>query len=279
MRQFFLTLVVAASLLPAPIQAEPSKDQLTAIREAEGRGAELYAYDQAAWHSTDRFQADLKKRAWSLGDVGKKGLAGYIVEPAQGNVLLVTYFGVQKGKAFAMARYWIRDGKLEHGGILADGDDAALSSLAQKLVKARDAVLHMAPEQRPLRCTTGNFNTVVLPPRADGSIPVYLLSSQVESGIYPAGGHHRYVVGENGEIVSSRAFSKGCIDIGSSDAAKRPTGFVLSHGLDPQPTEMHVFLNWVTQIPLAIITVGNRDVWGVNKGKVSWLKTANEANN
>lgn len=260
MRQFLSALIATASLLPVSIHAEPSIDQLSAVREAESRGAEIYAYDRAAWHSTDRFQDDLNKRAWTLADVQKKGLAGYIVEPADGKILLVSYYGVQEGKAFAMARYWVRDDKVEHGGFLEDGDDAALSSLAQKLVKARSAVLGVALEQRPLRCTTGNFNTVVLPPRADGSIPVYLLSSAVEPGIFPAGGHHRYVMGENGEILSSRAFSKGCVNIGSSDASKRLTSFVLSHGLDPQPTEMHVFLNRVMQIPLVIITVGNRDV-------------------
>lgn len=49
-------------------------------------------------------------------------------------------------------------------------------------------------------CTKGNVNTVVLSPRADGSIPAYVMSAGVETGVFPAGGHYLYVFGTNGKL-------------------------------------------------------------------------------
>lgn len=279
MRCRLLILSAAASLLPVPAFAAPTKAAIAAGHEAESRGAEIYAYDQAAWHSADRLRLDMEKRGWGLEKVRQEGLSGYIVEPVEDGRLLTSYYGIKGDKPFAVARYWTRGGEIEKGGFLTDREDAEMSPLAQLLVQRRQQAMQLPTEQKVFRCTKGNPNVVVLPPRSDGSIAVYIMSSPVERGVYPAGGHYLYLFGSNGKLLSSRAFSNGCVNIGSSDPSRRPESVVLSHVLDPQPTEIHVFLNYVMQMPLVIVTVGSHDVWGISKGKVTWLKAvSNEPN-
>lgn len=265
-------LILLAALIATPVLADPSETELAAVREAEVRGAEIYAYDQAAWHSTDRMQADLKKRKWTLDKAQQEGMAGYIVEPAGNGLLLATYYGMKDGKTFAMARYWVRGSKVERGGFLKDGDDPALSPLALRLVETRKLAIDAAAEQKIFRCTRGSLNTVVLPPRSDGSIPAYVMSSAVEAGLFPAGGHYRYVFGSDGKLLSSRAFSKSCVAVDSRNVSGKVVGFGVSHLLDPQPTEIHVFVSYNVPITLFVITQSNSSVWEVARGKVTFKR-------
>jgi hypothetical protein len=73
-------LLISAAMLTTPALADPNAQQLAAAKEAEVRGAEIYAYDQAAWHSTDRFQSDLKKANLTLEQAVDQGVRGYVVE-------------------------------------------------------------------------------------------------------------------------------------------------------------------------------------------------------
>lgn len=269
-------VVLGAALLAAPAQADPGGAELAAAREAESRGAEIYAYDQAAWHSTDRFQDDLKKRKWSLETAQKEGFSGYVVEPAGEGLLLATYYGVKDGKTIAMARYWVRGSKVQRGGILREGDDPALSPLALKLIEARSSAFKTAIEQKVFLCTKGNPNTVVLPPRPDGSIPAYVMSSGVQAGVFPAGGHYRYVFDADGKLLSSRAFSKSCVNVDARAVPKKASGFGVSHLLDPQPTEVHVFVSYNVPITLFVITESNRSLWEVDRGKVTFKQVMQE---
>ncbi|MBN8502088.1 MAG: hypothetical protein J0M19_13170 [Sphingomonadales bacterium] len=272
MRHLILSLSAALSLMATPALADPSAAELAAAREAETRGAEIYAYDQAAWHSTDQLQADLKARGLTLEQISAQGMAGYIVEPAGDGVLLATYYGAKDGKTFAMARYWVRGSKVERGGMLAPGDDAALSPLARKLIETRSKAMEAARAENIFLCSRGAPNTVVLAPRADGSIPAYVMSSSVEHGQFPAGGHYRYVFGADGKLASSRAFTKSCVSVAygdPSDKSKTAVGAGVSHLMDPQPTEIHVFVSYNVPIPLFVIISSNGSMWEVNRGKVS----------
>lgn len=271
-------LFLIAALAAAPALADPSATELAAAREAEARGAEIYAYDQAAWHSTDRMQADLKKRKWTLEKAQQEGMVGYVVEPADDGLLLATYYGMKDGKTFAMARYRVRGSKVERGGFLKEGDDPALSPLALRLVETRKLAVDAAIEQKAFRCSRGNPNTVVLPPRADGSMPAYVMSSAVEAGVFPAGGHYRYVFGTDGKLLSSRAFSKSCVSVDSRNVPKKAAGFGVSHLLDPQPTEVHVFVSYNVPITLFVITQSNGNLWEVARGKVTFKQVMKDPN-
>ena len=263
-----LLLAAAAALVALPASADPTESQVAAAKQAEVRGAEIYAYDQAAWHSTDRFMIDLKKRRLTLERAQQEGFAGYVVEPGEGGMLLVTYFARNGADFVAMARYWVAGSKVKRGGFLKPKDNPALSPLALRLIDVRKNGIDAAMEQKAFACTSGNMNTVVLPPRADGTIPVYVMSSGVETGVFPAGGHYRYVFGPDGKLLSSRAFTKGCVNVDVKAVPKNASGFGVTHMLDPQPTEIHVFVSYNTPVKLFVIIDGSKDLWEVNKGKV-----------
>ena len=279
MRPISALLALAAAMLAVPAWADPTPAQLEAARQAEARGAEMYAYDQAAWHSTDALQADLKKRGQSIEQVSEQGMSGYVVEPAEGGLLLVTYYGQKDGRTWAMARYWMLGSQVRKGGFLKPEDDSALSPLALKLVEIRRKAIETAIGNKAFRCTRGNLNTLVLPPRADGSFPAYVMSSAVEESVFPAGGHHLYVFDAGGKLISSRTFSKGCINVDSRAVPKEAAGYGLSHLLDPQPTEIHAFVSYNVPIKLFVIIEGSKDLWEIDRGKMTFKQVMTDLPN
>jgi hypothetical protein len=263
-------LLIAAALAATPATADPTAQQLAAAKEAEARGAEIYAYDQAAWHSTDRFQIDLKKAKLTLEQVSEQGVRGYVVEPAEKGLLLTTYYAQKDGKTWAFARYWMAGSSVRRGGLVKPGDDAALSPLALKLVELRGKGIAAAGETKSFYCGKGTPNTVVLPPRADGTYPVYVMSAATQAGRFPAGGHSRFDFDGAGKLVAHRAFTKGCIDVITSVAGKKAEGYGVSHSLDPQPTEVHVFISYNVPIKLFVIIEPGNGLWEIDRGKVAF---------
>lgn len=268
MNLFARLLLIAAALAATPAIADPSAQQLAAAKEAELRGAEIYAYDQAAWHSTDRFQIDLKKAKLTVDQAFDQGVRGYVVEPAEKGLLLVTYYGQKEGRTWAFARYWMAGSSVRRGGLVKLGEDAALSPLALKLVDLRGKGLAAAGETKSFYCGKGTPNTVVLPPRNDGTYPVYVMSAATQAGRFPAGGHSRFDFDGAGKLVAHRAFTKGCIDVETAAVPKGAEGFGVSHALDPQPTEIHVFVSYNVPIKLFVIIEPGNDLWQIDRGKV-----------
>lgn len=261
-------LLISAAMLTTPALADPNAQQLAAAKEAEVRGAEIYAYDQAAWHSTDRFQSDLKKANLTLEQAVDQGVRGYVVEPVEKGQLLATYYAEKDGQIRAFARYWVVGSSVRRGGLVKPGDDAALSPLALKLVGLRDKAVDAARDTKSFYCGKGVPNTVVLPPRADGTFSIYVMSAATQSGRFPAGGHSRFDFDATGKLVAHRAFTRGCIDVDSAGVPKDAAGFAVSHSLDPQPTEVHVFISYNVPVKLFVIIEPGQDLWEIDRGKV-----------
>lgn len=273
MKLLALVAPLAALLLSAPALADPSKSELAAASAAEVRGAEIYAYDQAAWHSTDQLHDDMGMAHLSLETLLARGFAGFIVEPAADGLLLATYYGKKDGKTFAIARYWMAGSAVKRGGLVSASDDSALSPLALKLVERRDQALAIAQADDVGICTDARPNTVVLPPRADGSIPVYLMSAMVKNGSFPGGGHYLYVFDPAGKLVSKRPFAKSCVMVEWDNVPKGADGVGFTYLLDPQPNEIHVFISLNMPIPLAVLTSSNRELWWVDHGRITYKQT------
>ena len=263
-------VLLAAIALAAPALADPTPSELTAASAAEARGAEMYAYDQAAWHSTDQMQDDMQRAGLTYDSMRELGLAGFIVEPASDGLLLATYYGKKDGKTFAVARYWMAGSKVKRGGLVKLGEDAALSPLALQLIDRREKAVAVAIADEVSMCTKGHPNTLVLPPRVDGSIPVYFMSAAVENGTFPAGGHYLYVFDAAGKLASKRPFSKSCVLIDWRDQPPKAEGAGLSHLLDPQPTEIHVFVSLNMPGKLFVITTSNNDLWLIDHGHIAF---------
>ncbi len=269
-------LLIAAACAATPAMADPTAQQLAAAKEAEARGAEIYAYDQAAWHSTDQFQIDLKKAKLTLEQVSEQGVRGYVVEPAEKGLLLATFYAQKDGRTWAFARYWMAGSSVRRGGLVKSDEDAALSPLALKLVELRGKGLDAARETKSFYCGKGAPNTVVLPPRSDGIYPVYVMSAATQAGRFPAGGHSRFEFDGAGKLVAHRAFTKSCIDVVTGMEGKKAVGYGVSHSLDTQPTEVHVFVSYNVPIKLFVIIEPGNNLWEIDRGKVAFKQVMPE---
>jgi hypothetical protein len=269
-------LLITAAVLATPAMADPTAQQLAAAKDAEARGAEIYAYDQAAWHSTDQFQIDLKKAKLSLEQVSEQGLRGYVVEPAEKGLLLVTYYGQQDGRTWAFARYWIAGSSVRRGGLVKPDEDAALSPLALKLVELRGKAIAAAIEHKAFICNKGAPNTVVLPPRADGTYPAYVMSAATQTGRFPAGGHWRFDFDGQGKLVARRGFTKSCIDVVSGTLAKESVTYHVLTLPDQQPNEIHVFVSYNVPITLFVMSEQAKELWEIDRGKITFTQSSSD---
>ena len=112
-------------------------------------------------------------------------------------------------------------------------------------------------EPRGARCDDAPFNVAAIPPASpEAPIDVYLLTPQVAKGAFPYGGHYRLSVGADGKVAGERAFTKSCITMATDD--RQAAAMVVSHLLDPVPTEIHVFTALTAGLPVYVAVEGDR---------------------
>jgi hypothetical protein len=261
----FRIVAFVVALLAAPVFAAPKSEELAAARVAETVGAEMYAYDQAAWHGTDAFLEDLKR-----SDADQSVLRGYVVEPGREGLLKATFFGERDGTYFAFASYWVRGSKVERGGIIEPDGARELSLLALRMIEVRQKAIEHLQKGSYAFCNRASPNTLVLPPRADGSIPVYIMTASVSNGSYPAGGHYRFDFDAQNKLIGERPFMRSCLDLQyAGRGSERPVAAFVTHLLDPQPTEVHVFVSRYIPIPLMVGTSTTGETWSVANGEIA----------
>jgi hypothetical protein len=274
MRQLLSAVPFAFALLiatPAAAQSEISDEEVAEaiphyweMREASRRGLEMYLYDQAAWHATDRMVED-----WGNRSTGE--LRGYIVVPGEGGHLDAVFYGVGDDGLVEFARYEVEGSSVVGGGLIDAEDRPALSQLAMRMVEARNASFVEASKQEYRLCNDQQPNTLVLPPDDQGVISAYLLTAPVSNDAYPIGGHYRIDVDAEGEVVGSRRFLNSCFlaEFGSNSASGiEAVAMVISHFLDPQPTEIHVFASYYMPISMMVMTTENSMIWSIENGAV-----------
>jgi hypothetical protein len=228
----FAAFLLAAP--PAPLAAQSRAEQ-AAIDVALARGRILFAVDRAAWVATD----DLRAKLPNFENVG---LRGYVVERDGNDALQVIFYGGPAGAPIAFYRARIERNRLASSEVYPAAARPALTPFQRRLVAARDAA-GASTRRRPCAGTT--FNTAVIPPpTAEAPIFVYLLTPQTRSGEYPFGGHYRLTVAADGRVSDERAFTNSCLTMDPRrgvPAGGAPTAMVVTHLLDPVPTEIHVF--------------------------------------
>jgi hypothetical protein len=244
-----MTLFLLSAAAPATAQSAGERAQLDWVWE---RGRLLYELDRAAWVGTD----DLLER---LPDASSAGIRGYVVE-RDGPNHVVTFFGGPPDAPVAFYRGRVENERVVAGEVFAADARPPLSPLQRRLA----AVRGMAGELKRRPCEDAPFNTVVIPPAApDDPVDLYLLTPQLRDGEWPAGGHFRATVAADGTVSSSRAFTNSCINVGGGEVGRdqRPAGLVITHLLDPIPTEIHVFTMWTSRLPLAVGTSSPHRIW------------------
>lgn len=274
MRKFGVILALAVTALAGSAWTADTPALLTPLEQAqvqraEDRGRMIYAFDQAAWYSTDEMM-----RKVARANLPRRG--GWIVEP-KGSLLRVTFFGVEGDTPLAYFRADMAGSKVVESHVFASGEDRTLSAMETRMALAEQTAV--AEGRNKARCTAGPFNTVVLPPVAPNApVAVYLLSPMVTTGEYPAGGHYEIDVGSDGKVASQREFTKSCLNLNPEAAAKAgttPAAVIVTHLLDPTPTEIHVYLSlWMGQ-PVFVLTPPDGQAWGVQGGQV--IKTTFKA--
>jgi hypothetical protein len=149
--------------------------------------------------------------------------------------------------------------------VLGAGEDRSIAPARRRLIAAQRAAEAAFRAAGALRCSDQPFNTVILPPKApEQPTLVYLLTPQTDMDVIPVGGHYRVEVGADGKAGPLHPFSKSCLAMPLRMKGKpEPEAIVVSHLLDPVPTELHVFSSFAARKLLMVITVSNKRVWGV----------------
>jgi len=263
MRGAGLVWVIAMSLAGAmPASAQERDGRLPGSQEQQARldatgviGRLIFDYDRAAWVATDAMRA-------AVPPAEAPPAGGWVVLPGADGALVVTFYGTTEAGNFGFFEAITRDGRVVEGHRIADADRIALTPVQTRMVEAL-TVVRRRSAHRP--CAPWPFNTVVLPPAtADAPVTVYLLTPQVKHGDFPFGGHFRIDVDKDGRVVVDRAFTTSCLTMSPAPGS---VAVGVTHLLDPQPTEIHVFLSIWMGMPLAVATADNR-LWMVDGERI-----------
>ena len=262
--------LVALAAMPAPLvvqaQSTASDDAVfTAnaplLDRAIKRGDMIYAYDQAGWHGTDDLMA--KAKAAGVWDTLAPTIGGWIVDGDKHKPTAIFYDKSEQPKAVYIASFDEDGEKLVSSRLLGPGDDRTIAPDRLKLIAARNAGRAAFAAAKLPRCSESPYNTVVLPPETPGGPTlVYLLTPQTQKDNYPVGGHYLIEIAADGTAGAPRPFTKSCIALGAPDG-KKPVALVVSHLLDPVPTEIHVFTMRAARLPLYVATSQNGKIWAI----------------
>jgi hypothetical protein len=253
---------LAAVALFATTQVSFGAAQGNSLESAIDRGEAMYLYDRAAWVSSDDAVARLP--AERQVEVG-----GWVVTPAA-NGLHVDYFG--KGQAADRVVYAVdlNGETLSNATVYPVAAEPTLKEPALQMAHAlRAAWSEMDRHSDWHPCTNARFNTIVLPPGKDRTTPVYFLTPQTETGSFPLGGHYEVDIAADGKVAFTRAFTHGCITLTKApqDDGARSVALMVTHLLDPHPTEIHVFEQYYVGLPVFVMT-GPKSVWKVEGGRI-----------
>lgn len=255
-----LLLAVASPLHAdqAAASAPPTRmspDEASQLQLSLDRGAMLYAYDQAAWHSTDALVDDMTKAE-------SNNVRGWVVTRGAG-FEKATYFGLNGDVPYRIySAAW-------NGKTITARDKADLARReplsAEELRLARALLAARPVASKFARCGSSPFNTVTLPGKTEADpILVYFMTPQTKKDSFPLGGHYRVEV-RGGTVISDRAFTKSCLELSvlAPVAGGKPKALVVTHLLDTVPTEIHVFHVFASSLPL-YVGVTDKRLYGVD---------------
>ena len=253
-----LRLIASLCLfITPPVFAEGSgigEGDAAALQVALNRGLALRNYDQAAWHTTDTLREDVK-------DLNGSGIQGWVVTETEDGWL--STFWKPDGDSFAGVYSAEWDGKKVKNRKVLVGESTALTAAQIGLIRAQQAVGDAQPKIE--RCSEAPFNSVILPPESDDDpILVYYLVPQTSNDAIPMGKHYRFEVRDN-KVVNQRSFTNSCIALELTDGKGKGKleALVITHLLDPVPTEIHVFSVFAAEVPIYVSTASNKFTWAV----------------
>ena len=254
------SILFAVLLAGSAAIAKPLSPELQAQMEANlARGDLIYEYDQAAWHTTDAMMAAVPE---SL----KKLLRGFVITP-DGEEFRATYYGIDNGREFVVYSATWTGKEIVRPVVHASEPRPSVTPEEHRLISARNVALNVNVFQKLGLCSEDPPNVAVIPGETPADpISVYVMTPQTENGVWPLGGHHRIDV-KDGSIIGQRAFTRSCVNLGGGAKANEAIAMmVVTHLLDPIPTEIHAFTVHTSGTPLGVgtsdgsfFTLGRKD--------------------
>jgi hypothetical protein len=256
-------------LFLSPLQAKPPRVQMTpaeasAAAGAAARGKLIYAYDQAAWHGSDDLQVKMPDYPARVG--------GWIVD-GPGDSPQLVFFDKDEADPHAVYVADFQGTTLKASRVLGPADDRTLSPPRKAMIAARRAAIEALVAAKVQACKAQPFNTVVLPPAAEGAPTlVYFMTPQSDRKAIPMGGHYRVEVAPDGRAGPPRPFTNSCLEMPfEGSKGERPEALFVTHLLDPTPTEIHVFSSLAIGIPIMVGTTSNDRLWAVAGDQIRFV--------
>ena len=96
--------------------------------------------------------------------------------------------------------------------------------------------------------------------------------------LYAVIGHSRATFSAAGALISQRRFTNSCLNVSNQPPPDLPAGeslasLVVTHLLDPIPTEIHVFMSIWTELPITVSTAEPHRAWQVTGDRIEVLAT------
>lgn len=242
-----------------PLAPAPGGVPLSTLKEIERTGMELFVLDRAASLAAGALE---KVRGFKRD----RRVKGWITEEVSSGII-VSFVG-SKGKAPLSVLYRAtvsRSGRIQ-GSPAQVNTPVALTEDQSAQFQVRS--LGLSSVDAP--CTK-SYKAVVLPrASATANWVVYALPEAAKPRVFPVGGSYRFEIDPaRTSVVSSRGFARTCIDL---SGPQELVAFSLSHILDPNPTEIHVFANLSSGTPIYLVTMDNNVLWKVDQGVISFVK-------
>lgn len=261
------TAPAASTPAAAARVSPPTAEERQRLFAAATRGRLLFDL-AAAGQITTR---DMLSR---IADPAAAGISGWVAAP-EGQGLSVVYYADAPGGPVAVYRAQVAGGRIASQEVFAGAARPALDPVMRRMAAARAAVANL--DSRPC---AGDFNVIVIPPASETApVEVYKLSPQMQRGRYPLGGHFLATVAPDGTVASTRGFTNACVDLEAPApaAGAQPRPLVVTHLLDPLPTEIHVFLSLWMNRPLVVGTGSPERQWTVSRGRIGLIGAAQTA--
>jgi hypothetical protein len=258
-----IALQMSAAEPDAEIRDIPA-EYVPAVNAAIDVGTQLFVHDVSAARASD----ELVRRKIYEKD---KRIRGWITDvDSERSSIIVTFVGDVEGSPRGLHRVTVpMEGVIEYEALKPAKplEESAAARWKSRMLAIADLA------KRDDLCSS-QYNTVVLPaePARGEVIRVYMLAATSKPGVIVAGGHFRYEYSVDGEHLESvRAFTKSCIEIpGPESDQGKPAGIMLTHMLDPTPTEIHVFLGRLHAQPVFLGTEAG--IWAVQGREIYFVE-------
>lgn len=228
-------------------QDAPPSDGAHDFSSIEATGRAIFEHDRAAAVATD---VAMGQRAFKRD----KRVRGWLTEARDGGIIVTFIDDAQQ----ALYRVLV-SAEGEPSPLLPQESPVPPSAFESGAATARRVAL-----ESPFQACSRTYNTVVLPdPAFDGGWVVYLLPGTTSHDVVPVGGTYRLEV-RDGAIAAQRGFTRSCIALkrGPDVAA-----MMITHILDPVPTEAHVHWSLWAGTPMYVSTEDGG--WKIEQGRVS----------